>query len=664
MNNNFKKIMCLTLVLLSFVFILNTNAVVFAQTNSEDEKVYCNATLDDDFSDNEILVVLNKQVSRQLQSTVSFGEVDCLSVEDLTSSYDTEEEMNENFRRIYKITLRNSGKEKVLENIRKLEKISYVYSAEPNYYLKMQVDSSSVQVNPNDDLSPRQYAIDSMNLNEAWNFSTGSNDVTVGIIDTGIDGSHPDLKANINTELSKNYFVDSSDQLIDIDGHGTHIAGIIGANGNNSFGVKGVNWNVSLVSYRVATLVHSFLFENIFRAFDDANRANIDILNFSAGSSEYDIRYEKMKQAIISFGGLFVCSAGNDKKNTDISTHYPSCFDLPNLISVGALNCDDDRRFDSNYGANTVQIFAPGDAILSTVPTTVDSDGYDSIGGTSMATPQVAGAAALLLSINPNLTAAQLKSAILNGAGSTTITLPDGTTQNVKKLDAFGAVKQVMSGASTGWLLNFNEHNLSQNVGEGSYFVDNNVMIKLVVRGAGNYKFSMSSTEPLNVTLYDSNLNATDITPTYSNGNCTINLSQDLAFGTYYLRVNFADDADSGVINVTIPAHTHIYDDWQYYSHSSHISACKCGRTAFEKAPHTIRTSDIVNFHAPCLGCHYLLDLREDVAISPYGSGLKVSVNGSYICPSGIVVLVDEDVDAYFAGTLRFYDQDQLPQLG
>lgn len=109
-------------------------------------------------------------------------------------------------------------------------------------------------------------------------------------------------------------------------------------------------------------------------------------------------------------------------------------------------------------------------------------------------------------------------------------------------------------------------------------------------------------------------------------------------------------------------SHVHEFDEWEYYSHIAHIAVCDCGETGVTRA-HIIRASEIVDNKAICLECEHLLDLRFDMAMT-YSNDIKYSINGSYILPSGIVVLMDEDIDSYFAGTLLFYKEDEIPQLG
>ena len=382
--------------------------------------------------------------------------------------------MNEHFRRIYKMTLRDSNKEKVLSTIKQLETLDFVYCAEPNYY-------DTVASIPNDYISSMQYAIENINLPDTWDFMKGNNDVTVGVIDTGIDGKNPDLQDNLNTELSRNFSSDFTTALEDLEGHGTHVAGIIGAVGNNNVGITGTNWNVSIVSLRVADSSGELPIDNVIAAINYAHEddVNIDILNYSGGGYNYSALVETRRQAISNYDGLFVCAAGNEKLNTDINLHYPSTHNLANLISVGSLDQNNNRSPFSNFGLNTVNIYAPGSSILSTYPVDICNErthifddgtrlceipnnyyarfleimsekdytfdeledhlgdywykedgtdvvprdfagsnihyqnGYHYMDGTSMATPYVAGVAALLLSLNEELTTIQLREAIL-----------------------------------------------------------------------------------------------------------------------------------------------------------------------------------------------------------------------------------------------------------
>lgn len=256
----------------------------------------------------------------------------------------------------------------------------------------------------------------------AWDITTGSRAVLVGVLDSGIQANHPDIVNRISAnDLHRDCTTNPIQSipvssLTDSDGHGTHIAGIIGAQGNNNIGVTGVCWNIKMVSLKVSDVNGNCLTSYSARAIDFAGSQNIPILNYSYGGYNQETC---ISSSLLNYKGLFVCSAGNDNINTDEHSHYPSCYSnetnpsyktfSKRVISVGAIDEYGNRASFSNYGQHTVSLFAPGSHIYSTVP---NSD-YDYMSGTSMAAPHVAGTAALMLSFNKNLSAEQIKFAML-----------------------------------------------------------------------------------------------------------------------------------------------------------------------------------------------------------------------------------------------------------
>ncbi len=267
-----------------------------------------------------------------------------------------------------------------------------------------------------------------INAPEAWAITTGSRTVRVGVIDTGIDHTHPDLAANMWTnpgEIAGNNidddgngyvddvrgwdFVNDDNNPMDDNRHGTHVAGTIGGVGGNSLGVVGVNWQVSLVGLKFLSGSGSGTHSDAVEAVAYATTLGLELTSNSWGGGGYSqALYDAIADANTA-GRLFIAAAGNSSRNTDTSPNYPSGYNLPNIIAVAATDHADQLAYFSNYGASTVDLAAPGVNTLSTTP----GGTYQSLSGTSMATPHVAGAAALLWAHRPSLTATDIKSALL-----------------------------------------------------------------------------------------------------------------------------------------------------------------------------------------------------------------------------------------------------------
>ncbi len=268
----------------------------------------------------------------------------------------------------------------------------------------------------NDDYFNSQWGLAAINAPTAWDTITSASSVRVAVIDTGVDITHVDIAANLNSSLS--YSVVDDTGLTDNDGHGTHVAGIIGAIGNNHYGISGVCWSVDIVSIKVDQDGDNITETAMASAINYAESIGADIINFSISWESFDYM-QSVYNAISNFSGLFVCAAGNSGADIDdYGVSYPSNYSLNNIISVGSINIDGSISGFSNYGVGSVDLFAPGGGILSLYPEDiyngVNPIGYNVMSGTSMATPFVSGAAALIWAKNPNLTVAQLKSRILN----------------------------------------------------------------------------------------------------------------------------------------------------------------------------------------------------------------------------------------------------------
>ena len=345
-----------------------------------------------------------------------------------------------------------------------------VLYAEPNYL-------RYPDATPNDPRFNELYGLNKIAAPQAWDAGTGSKNVVVAVIDEGIDINHEDLQANIWTNPSPGSIPGITGDLHGYDFrdntgtltpeiHATHVAGIIGAVGNNSVGVVGVNWNVSLMSLRFisaatnngndadALKAYNYVkqMRDLWVSSNGARGANIRVVNASYGGGGFSQAAYDAINALGQSGILFAAAAGNEGQNNDSSPHYPSNFILPNVISVAATNTSDQLASFSNRGEQTVWLGAPGSGILSTTP----GNAYASLSGTSMATPHVAGAAALLYSLNPNLTPNRLR-ALLAFNGDMSSTFTPGLTISGRRLNVFNSHQAMNEGDTTapGTVTNF-----------------------------------------------------------------------------------------------------------------------------------------------------------------------------------------------------------------
>lgn len=303
---------------------------------------------------------------------------------------------------------------------------------------------------------------------EAWDAgTTGSNKVYVGIIDEGIQLTHPDLSGQVWTnpydaadgiDNDGNGYVDdingwdfdgNNNTIYDggpkgtLDDHGTHVSGTIGAK-NNGTGVVGVNWNVTLISgkflgRRGGTTANAIKAVDYFTNLKTRHGLNIVATNNSWGGGGFSQGLFDAIDRANKAGILFVAAAGNGGSdgvgdNNDTTASYPSNYNLPNVIAVAAIDKNGALASFSNYGATQVDIGAPGVGIWSTTAFSK----YESYSGTSMATPHVTGAVALYASVNPGARAAQIKNAILSSAVPTASL--SGKTVTGGRLDANGAL--------------------------------------------------------------------------------------------------------------------------------------------------------------------------------------------------------------------------------
>jgi subtilisin family serine protease len=318
-----------------------------------------------------------------------------------------------------------------------------VLYAEPNYILRASVTPNDTYtgllwglVNTGQTIGGQTgVAGADIAADQAWAITTGSRANVVGVVDTGIDYSHPDLAANVWSAPSSfsvtvggatiacaagthgfNAIARTCNPMDD-NNHGTHVSGTIGAQGNNGVGVAGVNWTASIMGLKFLDAVGNGTTADAINAIDFAvqvkqrfgSAANVRVLSNSWGGGSYSQALLDEINAAGANGMLFVAAAGNDGRNNDSTPSYPASYQAANLLAVAATDNRDALASFSNYGATSVELGAPGVYIASTVR----SGGYAYMSGTSMATPHVSGAAALTLAACPSLTTAQLGSTLV-----------------------------------------------------------------------------------------------------------------------------------------------------------------------------------------------------------------------------------------------------------
>jgi subtilisin family serine protease len=343
---------------------------------------------------------------------------------------------------VVRLDLRDISSNGLSKAINSLHALGSVVLAEPNY------EMNAIGI-PNDPKWPSLWGMDKIGAPAAWDSWKGDPNFTVAVIDTGIDYNHEDLKDSIwkntkeiaanNIDDDGNGYVDdvmgwnfywANNNPMDGNGHGTHCAGTVAGKGNNGVGVAGVSWDAKLMPVKVLSDSGSGYNFDIYEGIMYAVNNGAKVTSNSYGGGGASSLMATALTAAKNKGVLFIAAAGNE--STAISS-YPAYYSktYDNVISIASTDQNDGLSSFSNYG-DGVNIAAPGRDVLSTVP----NNGYQSYSGTSMATPHVAGLAALIWSKNPSLTYLQVKDAILT-TGDAVPTLvgkvDTGTRINAKK---------------------------------------------------------------------------------------------------------------------------------------------------------------------------------------------------------------------------------------
>ena len=322
----------------------------------------------------------------------------------------------------------------------------------------------------NDPAIKQAWGLKKSDAARAWSVTQGSKDTIVAVIDTGVDEHHEDLmtnlwvnpgesgkdsngrdKSNNGIDDDNNGFIDdvhgwnfvsNNNRLDDNHGHGTHIAGIIGAEAGNGKGISGISPHVSLMvlKYFDPKVPNTDNLKNTIAAIQYAVKMGAHIINYSGGGTDYSQEEHDAVQLAEKKGILFVAAAGNERSNSDQHHYYPADYNLKNIISVTAIDPTTEVLASSNYGTETVDIAAPGQNILSCLP----HNSYGLMTGTSQATAFVTGAAALVMSHkNQYFKAEEIKKYILSTGDTATSLI--AKTKTSRQLNLFKALT-ILSG--------------------------------------------------------------------------------------------------------------------------------------------------------------------------------------------------------------------------
>lgn len=378
--------------ILASLILFFLHASIFTTTLARGEPINLNTpTRKNSYDHKEILVKFKPNVSEEKEDRIKrdFGVAKKAEIKSAEGSNEIE-------------LLRIRTKHSVTKVAKELQTQRAVEFAEPNYF-------RPPSIIPNDTYYNLQWAHSKINSPSAWDVTTGKSDVTVAVIDTGVDYNHPDLAGKVIK--GPDYFNDDTDPMDD-SGHGTHVAGIAAAVSNNGRGVAGVSWGSKILAIKALGWIGGYDFDiaqGIIYAADNGAK----IINLSLGGPDYSQTLKNAVDYAYSKGAVIVAATGNN----DSSVLYPAAY--PNVIGVGATNENDVRTspsdwgpgYGSNYGPE-VDVVAPGNKIASTYL----GNTYAYMSGTSMATPHVAGLAALILARNPSTNPSQVEEQIKNSA--------------------------------------------------------------------------------------------------------------------------------------------------------------------------------------------------------------------------------------------------------
>lgn len=417
-----------------------------------------------DFDYGSVLVQLKPQITdvvsmcSDLFEELNISDAKCIFGDD-TSSISLFSDKTEPI--IYVLDLENPSRENVIDTIEKLKAMPNIKYAEPNYNV---YEFSE----PNDTYyqNGKQAVLDLIGAKKLWDFDIDCSDVAVGVMDSGIQTNHEDLIDNIwvNTgeivgdgiDNDGNGYIDdiygwncgdSNGDVSYVSNHGVHVAGIVSAVTDNSKGVASVARNAKIASIKIFNSSGKSTLSYIIEGINYAKKNDINIINCSFGGAGWgSTSVSIVKSAIEAVPDIFfVIAAGNIATSTpqpdnDQTAVYPSQLtkDLDNVISVANTTSSDELSSTSHYGATSVDIAAPGTGIYSTIPTS----SYGTMSGTSMATPMVASAVAVMRAVNPNISAKEIKETLCSSSDK--LSALTGKVISGGRLNAYNAVKAIM----------------------------------------------------------------------------------------------------------------------------------------------------------------------------------------------------------------------------
>lgn len=302
--------------------------------------------------------------------------------------------------------------------------------------------------NGTDPVANRPFTEDlDIQADRAWENETDCSATVIAVLDTGADMNHPDLKDNLLPDLARD-FTGSPNGPSDRDGHGTHVAGTVGAVGNNSIGVTGVCWKAQIIPVKVLGDDGTGTLQGIIDGYNYVAGTDTKVLNLSLGGGPPSPIEVDAIAANTSQGKILVIAAGNEDNDNDVNPAYPASYQDAGIISVAALHGGGDLAVFSNFGQTSVDIAAPGQDILSTVPTGFVQDpnnAYAALSGTSMASPHVAGAVALFWSYAPELSPQQVKQAMLDSSVTGSLSK---AIANSRMMDLNGTMDEIKARAN------------------------------------------------------------------------------------------------------------------------------------------------------------------------------------------------------------------------